>query len=403
LTGRSPARRAGPSIWLLLVFDGAAIGAIFPFLTVMLQSRGFDAFQIGLITALTSAAFTVALPSWGHIADAVLGRVRTLQVAALGAGFTLLVFLGPLPPIALAAVIVTFTVVEAPIAALADALVVNAVSDPARSYPRLRVLFSGAMAASTIVLGLILDQTGYVAVPIFYALAVAAIAITAAFVPDVGRAHLAALEGARGGAARAAFTAQPRLPLVLLGVALAFFGVTVSVNFLSLRIADLGGTPGDIALSSAVASLAEIPASLVAGRIAARIGLRGLFIGSTLIYAAALGSWVVIDSVGVIVATRALTGAAFAGLFVAIVLTIQSTLPAPLQGTGQGLFQATAFGATAIVANLVGGFVFEAIGPGFLFALSAVLSCLAVAVAWVALPVRARPTSEPVPLPPAHG
>jgi len=176
LTGRSPARRAGPSIWLLLVFDGAAIGAIFPFLTVMLQSRGFDAFQIGLITALTSAAFTVALPSWGHIADAVLGRVRTLQVAALGAGFTLLVFLGPLPPIALAAVIVTFTVVEAPIAALADALVVNAVSDPARSYPRLRVLFSGAMAASTIVLGLILDQTGYVAVPIFYALAVAAMA-----------------------------------------------------------------------------------------------------------------------------------------------------------------------------------------------------------------------------------
>jgi len=237
----------------------------------------------------------------------------------------------------------------------------------------------------------------------FAVLAVAAIAITAAFVPDVGRAHLAALEGARGGAARAAFTAQPRLPLVLLGVALAFFGVTVSVNFLSLRIADLGGTPGDIALSSAVASLAEIPASLVAGRIAARIGLRGLFIGSTLIYAAALGSWVVIDSVGVIVATRALTGAAFAGLFVAIVLTIQSTLPAPLQGTGQGLFQATAFGATAIVANLVGGFVFEAIGPGFLFALSAVLSCLAVAVAWVALPVRARPTSEPVPLPPAHG
>jgi MFS family permease len=212
------ARRAGPSIWLLLVFDGAAIGAIFPFLTVMLQSRGFDPFQIGLITALTSAAFTIALPWWGHIADAVLGRVRTLQVASLGAGLTLLVFLGPLPPIGLAACIVAFTIIEAPIAALADALVVNAVSDPVRSYPRLRVLFSGAMAASALALGLIIDRTGYVAVPIFYAAAVAAIAVTAAFVPDVSRVHLATLEG-RGEGRHGRRSPSPAPSLVLLGVA----------------------------------------------------------------------------------------------------------------------------------------------------------------------------------------
>jgi MFS family permease len=175
--------------------------------------------------------------------------------------------------------------------------------------------------------------------------------------------------------------------------------VTVSVNFLSLRIVQLGGTPGDIALSSAVASLAEIPAALVAGRIAARVGLRGLFIGSTLLYAAALGSWVVIDSVGLIIATRALTGVAFAGLFVAIVLTIQSTLPNRLQGSGQSLFQAVAFGATAVVANIVGWFVFEAIGPGVLFALSAVLA----AFRGSRLGRLAGSRGEPVPLPPAHG
>ena len=391
-------RRAGRALWALLLLDGAAIGAVFPFLTVMLQSRGFDAFQIGLITAASSTAFTVALPAWGHVADTILGRVRALQIAGLGAGLALLVFLGPLPALALAACIVVFTILEAPVAALSDALVVNAVSDPARSYPRLRVLFSLAMAVTTIGLGIVLERTGYGAVPIFYALAIVGVAITAGLVPDVARATLEHDGSVRGGAVRAAYAAQPRLPIILLAVGLAFFGVTVSINFLPLRLAQLGGGPTDVALSSGLASLAEIPASLVAGWIAARGGLRGLFVLSTLLYAAALASWVVIDSIGVIIATRAVTGAAFAGLFVAIVLTMQSTLPERLQGTGQGLFQATAFGAAAIVADVVGGILFASVGAASLFALAASLSVLAVVVGWVALPVRATAT-EPLALP----
>lgn len=371
---------------------------MFPFLTVMLAARGFDPLQIGLLTAVTSAAFTVTLPAWGHVADAVLGRVRTLRLSAALAAIAMLVFLGPLALLGLAACVLAFTIVEAPIAALADALVVNAVDDPARSYPRLRVIFSLAMAAATLLVGLAVDRAGYAVVPLAYAGMALGIALVAGLVPDVGRVALPHGDGARGGSVRAAFVAQPRLPLVLLAVALAFFGVTISVNFLSLRIVQLDGSPSDVAVASALASLAEIPMALAAGRIARRVGLRGLFVASTLLYAAAIGTWVVVDSVAVIVATRALTGAAFAGLFVAIVLTIEATLPERLQGTGQGLFQATAFGAAAIIANVAGGALFESGGSGPLFALAAVLSVAAAGVAWVALPIRA-PAVETVVLP----
>ena len=383
----------------MLVFDGAAIGAIFPFLTVMLADRGFDAFSIGLLTATTAAAFTVALPLWGHVADVVLGRVPALRLTAAGAGLAMLVFLGPFPLVALAVCVVAFTIIEAPVAALADALVVNAVADPARAYPRLRVLFSGAMAVSTIAVGIAVERFGYGAVPVGYAAAAAGIVVAAALIPDVGRASLGS-NPARGGSVRAAFVAQPRLPLVLLAVGCSFFAVTTTVNFLSLRLVQLGANPGDIGLSSALASVAEIPTALLAGRIAARIGLRGLFAASSLLYAVIVGSWIVTDSIPVIVATRALTGATFAGLFVAIVLTIESTLPERLQGTGQGLFQATAFGAAAIVANIVGGTLFETAGAGPLFAVAAVLNVLAAAVCWIALPVRApAAVTETVTLP----
>ncbi len=402
MTGRASSTRAGPSIRALLIFDGAAIGAIFPFLTVMLAERGFDPLSIGLVTAISSAAFTVALPAWGHVADTRLGRARTLQLTAMGAGLSLLVFAGPWPALILAACIVVFITIEAPVAALADALVVNAVSDPARSYPRLRVLFSLAMAIVSIGLGLVYEETGYGAIPVFYALAIAGAAISAAFVPDVEKAHLPPSGSGRGGAARAAFAAQPRLPLVLLGVVLAFFGVIVSINFLPLRIAQLAGGPAEVALANGLANFAEIPASLAAGWIAARVGLRGLFVGSTLLYAAMLATWIASDSISVLIATRTVTGVAFAGMFVAVVLTIQSTLPERLQGTGQGLFQATAFGATAVLADVIGGLLFGSLGAGSLFALSALLSVLAVFVGWAALPVRVTVTAEPVPLPIVH-
>jgi PPP family 3-phenylpropionic acid transporter len=390
-------RRVG----VLLVFDGAAIGAVFPFLTVMLAARGFDPLAIGLVTALSSAAYTIALPVWGHVADVVLGRVSALRIAAAGAALAMLVFLAPLPLAGLAACILAFTIVEAPVGALADALAVNAVDDPARAYPRLRVLFSGAMAAATIVVGIAIDRAGYGAVPLGYALCAVGVVVAAGFVPDVERASLARDQAARGGSVRAAFTTQPRLlPLVLLAVGLSFFAVTTTVNFLSLRLAQLGATPGDIALASALASVAEIPTALLAGRIAARIGLRGLFAASALLQAVVLGSWILTDSVPFVVASRALTGVTFAGLFVAVVLTIQATLPERLQGTGQGLFQATAFGAAAIVANIVGGALFGSAGAGPLFALAAVLSVLAAAVSWIALPARTPLLAdEIVPLP----
>ncbi len=385
----------------LLLFDGAAIGAVFPFLTVMLEARGFDPLAIGLLTAGTSAAYTVAVPAWGHVADVVLGRIPALRLAAAGAALSMLVFLAPWPLAGLAACILVFTVVEAPVAALADALVVNAVDDPGRAYPRLRVLFSGAMAAATIAVGAAVDRAGYGAVPLAYALCAAGVVAASAFVPDVGRAALARGQEARGGSVRAAFAAQPRLlPLVLLAVVLSFFAVTVTVNVLSLRLDQLGATPGDIALASALASAAEIPTALVAARIAARIGLRGLFAAATLLNAAVMATWMMTDSVGLIVASRALTGVAFAGLFVAVVLTIQATLDERLQGTGQGLFQATAFGAAAIVANVVGGALFQSVGAAPLFALAAALAVGAAAVAWIGLPARSpAPETEVVALP----
>jgi MFS family permease len=219
-------------------------------------------------------------------------------------------------------------------------------------------------------------------------------------VPDVGRADLARHRSRTGGPADSArrrltlgssgvaLRVAPKLGLVLVAAALLHIGIISGFTFLPLRIVALGGQPSDIALASGLSAAAEIPTMLALGAIAARVGLRTVFVGSALLYAACIASWAVLDSPAAVVATRVVTGIAFSGIVVGVVLTIAALLPADLQATGQSLFQTVAFGAAAIVANVVGGLLYQGIGPSALFGVGAVLAVAAAVVGWFAFPTR---------------
>ncbi|MEA2613561.1 MAG: 1 like family, partial [Chloroflexota bacterium] len=146
------------------------------------------------------------------------------------------------------------------------------------------------------------------------------------------------------------------------------------------------------------AAAAEIPTMLVAARVARRIGLRGLFVGSALVYAFCLSAWVVSAFPLAIIVTRTISGIGYAGVIVAVVLTIAALLPPELQATGQSLFQTTAFGIAAIVANVVGGVLYDSLGHVAVFGLAAVMALASAALGWFAFPL-----TPPIPGAPRAG
>jgi predicted MFS family arabinose efflux permease len=314
---------------------------------------------------------------------------------------------------------------------LIDAISLNALSDR-RDYARLRMLTSLAVAIVSIVVGFVYDKTGYGIVYWLYPLLLMGLVFAAWRVPDVGRADLHAIsrktattegttEATESTATESAATATeppppesrsalrrprrrlarptwslgsvgvalamaPGLVVVLAAVFLVQFGMIAGATFLPLRLVALGGQPSDVALLTGLGATAEIPAMLASGMIVARLGLRGLFAGSAVVYAACLFSYVVIDTPALIVATRVLTGAAFAGLVVAAVLSIATLLPRDLQATGQALYQLVGFGIASVVANILGGIVYTLMGP-VVFGLGGVLVLVGAVVGWLALPV----------------
>jgi len=304
-------------IRLLFLFNGAGIAVLGPFSSVILSGRGFAPAAIGLVSALTSIAFVVSVSVWGHLGDVVLGRARALRYAILGAAALLVLFLLPLPPALVGATYVAYAACYGAVGPLSDALAVNAMRDPAREYGRVRGGASASFAVAAVAFGLVYGTVGYWPAGIAFLVLAIAIAVTAYGVPDLGRAELTAHR--RGGAIREVLVIQPALVPILVAVGLAHVGVFAGFTFLSLRIVELGGGAPEVALSSSVAAAAEVAAMVAASRLVPRIGLRALFVGAVALYVLAFGLWAVLTSPVAIIASRAISGAGYSGLWIASV------------------------------------------------------------------------------------
>ena len=152
------------------------------------------------------------------------------------------------------------------------------------------------------------------------------------------------------------------------------------------------GQPSDIALSSGLSAAAEIPAMLVMGGIAARFGVRAHLRRER---APLRRVHRVVDRHRLplaIVATRAVTGIAFSGVVVSVVLTIAVMLPARPPGDravpvpDDGVRPRPRSSPTSSVGSSTSGF-----GPAALFGTGAVLALVAAVVGWLAFPGRQVP------------
>jgi len=404
--------------WLraLYLSNGLAIGTLYGFVPVLLQSKGFDPALIGVTTSLGSLAFTIALPAWGHVGDIVSGPRRTIQMACIPAAIFAVGLSAPLP---VWAIIVCQLVVSAgggPVMALTDAMAVPVLEDASREYARLRLLTSIGAAASAIGFGFVYAVVGYLAAPVIYLAAMAATIVSVQMVPHGrdserhrqaralldGRVH-AVPERGRLGSVGEAFSVRPRLVAVLASVICIFVGIMASATYITLRISDLGGGPIEVGLVNGVGSAAEIPGLILAGLLVARFGARSVLAISAVGFAACMLSWIVLVDAGPILVTRFASGIFFSGIFVSYVLTIARMLPSRLQATGQTLLQAGCFGIGAILANFIGGILYGAVGPIGVFGVGAICAVVGGGVGFVAVPTDPGPMPEPavpVPLPP---
>ena len=392
----SPQSSPAPVGYLRALFlaNGVFCAAIWPFAAVILRGRGLDPATIGLVLGGGALAATLVTPTFGHLADVVVGRVTAVRITVVVATIAGVALLAPLPlaivSIAIASVLVQMNLVMG----LGDALAVDALHAPRKQYGGLRSLTSLSYAIAVIAAGFIYNGAGYEAAPLVLLVAAAAIFLIASRVPDTtGDATVRASAAQQGGDEAAgrfgsisrALAVEPRLLILLAALTLAYTGVMAGVTFVSIRIEDLGGRPSDIALTYGISAITEIPGLMVTGFLVKRLGLPAMFLLALALHAVLIASWGILATPEAINATRLLTGLCFGSLLATRVLAIDRLLPAELQGTGQTLVTAVTFGLGAVAGSAIGGFVYGWFGPLVFFMFAAALTLAGGIGTWFAL------------------
>ncbi len=188
-------------------------------------------------------------------------------------------------------------------------------------------------------------------------------------------------------------SSQTRIALAAVALTLLFasLGQTIVTTALPIMVADLGGMDhmtwvitAYLLASTIGAPVAGKLGDLYGRKLVVQIGIFVFLAGATLAGLA--------QSMGVLIAGRAIQGLGGGGLIVVSMAVVADVLPARQRGQAQGLLGAV-FGVSTVIGPLIGGFLVEALSWHWIFFANFPVGLLALAVLHTALPNVRRETA----------
>jgi PPP family 3-phenylpropionic acid transporter len=355
-----------------------------PFFVLWLNGRGFTPTEIGLVLGASALASIAAAPFWSHAADRRAGTTRALQWALIAATMSTLIL--AVTGSVLAAVMAAVALLSASTSAvtpLTDALAVELLGpDRLHTYGAYRLWASVGWGVGAIALGALFQWAGLEWMIPVYAFGLGACAV---YVGRFPKTRPAPQEGtSRFGSFGDALTHVPRLPLYLLGLLLFGAAQHASWDFVPLRIESGGGGPFLVGIAAGVSAFVEIPFMRSSSSLIGRFGTRRLFVAGGAVYVAASLAWSVVSAPAGVTAIRIAVGVGFGLVYVSVVVMTGTLVPDRLRNTGQTLAQMCTAALAPIIGSVIGGWVYQHVGPPQLFVGSAVGLVVAIAIVWVA-------------------
>lgn len=374
-------------------FSFGALGALFPFLPLLLEDRGLSATQISWVMALLPITGLFVPPLWGSLADALQARLPLLRLASVLCGAASLLLLPRWGFWGHFIAVGALCVFRSPIISLADAVTCSALGGESDTFGRVRVWGSVGFAFFVWLLGMAHGSSR----PALLSWSTCAIYVLSAVVTlplrrqPVDREEHGLLGQARG------VMLQPGMMLYMLANAVYYSGHATFDAFFGLHARALGFSDPFIGMAWTTGVGVEIGVMLAAPLLLRRVRAVHLL---ALCALAATGRWAlmsVITSGPPLLASQALHGLTFGLWYLSMVRFIQARVPERLRASLQSVTMAF-MGLGMTTGYIVGGQILQQAGGHILYryaagaaALSLVLYLL---VAWLAPPPVKHQTAE---------
>ncbi|MFP5304776.1 MAG: MFS transporter [Gammaproteobacteria bacterium] len=345
-------------------FYYATVGAFMPYWGPYLSARGFSAAQMGAAFAAMGVMRAVVPLAWGWWADHRGRRVALIRWAALAA---LLMFLA-IPFVDgiwwIAALMVGYTPFWHALLPQFEVVTLNHLHASGADYSRVRLWGSVGFVFAVLALGSALDLTGMLWLPWLVAGFWIGMAAAAWAVPEAPSLHAP-------GTPRSSLWAVLRRREVLALLAACFasqLSFAPYYNFFTLFLERHGYSRSTAGLLWTIGVVAEIGLFLVVGRMIARLGARLLLL---LVLAATALRWsltaAAVDVWALLVLAQLSHALTFGAYHAIAVHYVQRLFPPDLQGRGQAIYNATAYGVGGSIGSLAAGYVWEAVSPEAVF------------------------------------
>lgn len=365
-------------------FYYATVGAFMPYWGPYLDARGFTPVQMGIAFSLMGVTRSIMPVLWGVWGDQARSRMALIRWAAL---VSLLLFIAiPFVPGVLwvGTLMIGYVLFWHALLPQFEVVTLNHVQVAGGDYPRIRVWGSVGFVVAVLGLGVALERTGILALPYLVASFWVGMVWLAFRVPDAP-----SLPVAEGVAPVSLWTVLRRPEvLTLLAVCLCSqMSFAPYYNFFTLFLQKHGYPQSAAGFLWAFGVVAEIGLFMVMSRLIARFGARRLMI---LALAATALRWVLtatlVDSLAALVLAQLSHALTFGAYHAVAMHYVQRLFPAALQGRGQAVYNAVAYGIGGSVGSLASGYLWEGVSPESAFLIMALVALAGTWLAWKRLP-----------------
>lgn len=350
-----------------------AIGIYGPFITLYYQQRGLTLAQIGILLALPGITQIVAGPLWGLLADALHLHRKLLPLVIIGAlvPVTLIGVMDSFWPILLLAA--CSAIFSVPIAPLSDTATLTLLGERREQYGAQRVWGAIGWGISSIVSGIIVQQYGLGSMFWIFPFVGACAVLVSLRLPGAELVDSHVLGSAR------TLLRDTRWARFLFCSLMIGCASSLMHGFLSIYLAQLGAGAGQIGLAFTIASVSELPIMALAPLVLKRWGARPLLVCAGLAYALRLTIYILAPSPEWALGAQLLHGFCFAAIWIAGVHEAQRLALPGLAATAQSLFSTALFGVAVVLANSIGGIIYQNMGSTALFGAAAILALIGAA------------------------
>jgi PPP family 3-phenylpropionic acid transporter len=359
-------------------FYFASLGALLPYWNPYLKSLGFSSLQIGLLMAIVMGTKIVAPNIWGWIADRSGKRMSIVRLASL---LSVICFAGVFISSAYGWLIIVmfgFSFFWNASLPQFEATTMNHLGTHTHAYNTIRMWGSVGFILLSVGLGYVIDWQGFEIVPLALLLLFVFIWFSSLIVPERPSEH-SSLEHKP----LRKVLARREVSALLLSCFLIQASHGPYYTFFSIYLEESGYAAALIGELWALGVIAEIIMFLFMYRLLPRFGSRDLLL---LAFLLATVRWIMlalfVDSLATLIVIQILHAASFGIVHAVAIHLIHRFFIGQHQGRGQALYSSLSFGAGGAIGSLYSGFIWEGLGPVWVFLIAAVFSLVAFIVTW---------------------